>query len=97
MSEGAILFGLSLRPAGQRYAVAARRFLGRVDILPWDKEAADVYGPLRAELQRAGTMLAEMDLLIASHAMALGAVLVTNDQAMLRLPGVETEDWTRDV
>lgn len=97
VTAGEILFGLSLRPAGSRYAVAARRFMVRVDILPWDKEAADVYGPLRAELQRAGTMLAEMDLLIASHALAVGAVLVTNDQAMLRLPGLETEDWTRDV
>lgn len=71
--------------------------MGRVDIIPWDKEAADVYGPLRAELQRAGTILAEMDLLIAAHALAIGAVLVTNDQAMLRLTGLETEDWTRDV
>lgn len=68
----------------------------RVDIHPWDEEVAAVYGPLRGELQRAGTILSEMDLLIASHALALNAVLVTNDQAILRLPMLIAEDWTRE-
>ena len=57
---------------------------------------ATAYGPLRAELERTGRVLGPLDLLNAAHALAVGAVLVTNDQAMLRLSGLETEDWTRD-
>jgi tRNA(fMet)-specific endonuclease VapC len=72
-------------------------FLGRVEVLPWNQQVADMYGPLRAGLERRGRALAPLDLLIAAHALALGAVLVTNDQAMLRQTGLETEDWTRDV
>ena len=97
VTAGEIHFGLSLRPTGSRYAIAAQRFMRKIDILPWDTEAAATYGELRAELQRAGTILAEMDLLIASHALALRAVLVTNDQAMLQLPMVNAVDWTRDI
>jgi tRNA(fMet)-specific endonuclease VapC len=72
-------------------------FLRRVEVLPWSQRVADSYGHLRADLERSGRVLAPLDLLIAAHALSLGAVLVTNDQAMLQLPGVEKEDWTRDV
>ncbi len=66
-------------------------------MLPWNQQVADTYGLLRAELVSVGRSLSPLDLLIAAHALALGAVLVTNDQAMLRQTGLETEDWTRDV
>lgn len=65
--------------------------------MPWDTRAARTYGAFRADLERRGQTLAPLDLLIAAHALAVGVVLVTNDQAMLRLTGLETEDWTRDV
>lgn len=97
ITAGEIAFGLARHLRTHRLHVAMSEFLGRVDVLPWSQLVVDTYGPLRADLERRGRSLAPLDLLIAAHALAVGAVLVSNDQAMLRLTGIETEDWTRDV
>jgi tRNA(fMet)-specific endonuclease VapC len=97
ITAGEIAFGLARQIRTHRLHVAMNEFLGRVDVLHWNQQVADAYGPLRADLERRGQSLAPLDLLIAAHALALGAVLVTNDQAILRVTGLETEDWTRDV
>lgn len=97
VTTGELLCGLERRPASHRAAIATERFLAQVETIPWDALAARTYGAFRAELERQGHALAPLDLLIAAHALALGAVLVTNDQAMLRLTGLATQDWTRDV
>ena len=65
--------------------------------MPWDALVARTYSAFRVGLERRGQTLAPLDLMIAAHALSVGAVLVTNDQGMLRLPELETEDWTRDV
>lgn len=96
ITMGEVAFGFARSPSAVAQQVAFREFLGRVDVLPWDRVAANTYGPFRAELVRTGRPLSAHDLLIAAHALAAGAVLVTNDQAMLRLSGLETVDWTRD-
>jgi tRNA(fMet)-specific endonuclease VapC len=49
---------------------------------------------LRAALEAAGTPLGGMDTLIAAHALAIGATLVTNDHAFQHVPGLTVEDWT---
>jgi hypothetical protein len=46
--------------------------------MPLDSTAADVYGNVRAELERQGTPIGSLDTLIAAHAMSLGIKLVTN-------------------
>src|SRR5271156_4248605 len=81
ITQGELLFGLAKRPAATRLHLAVREFLRRVDALPWDSTAAERYGPLRAATARLGKVLAPLDLLIAAHALSLGAVLVTNDRA----------------
>ncbi|MCX7287601.1 MAG: hypothetical protein NTW20_08585 [Rhodobacterales bacterium] len=52
-----------------------------------------VYGRLRAELERHGKPLAAMDLLIASHALSEGCVLVTADQAFALVDELTLEAW----
>jgi tRNA(fMet)-specific endonuclease VapC len=49
---------------------------------------------VRAGLEGSGTSLAPLDLLIAAHALSVGAVLVTNDQAFRFVAGLDTQDWT---
>jgi tRNA(fMet)-specific endonuclease VapC len=92
-----MLFGLARRPDATALPAVVREFLRRVDVLPWDTSAAEVYGPARAATQREGKVLAPADLLIGSHALSLGAILVTNDRAFRQLPGLPTEDWTEEV
>jgi tRNA(fMet)-specific endonuclease VapC len=69
-------------------------FLIRVTILPWDSKAAQEYGILRAALERSGQPIGNLDLMIAAHALATGAILVTNDRAFTRIKNLKTENWT---
>lgn len=97
VTAGEITSGFAQSPTAHSQLVAYRELLGNVAVLPWNQMVADTYGPLRAGLMRAGRSLSPLDLLIAAHALAVGAVLVTNDHAMLRLSDIASENWTREV
>jgi tRNA(fMet)-specific endonuclease VapC len=72
--------------------------LFKLQILPWGSAEAAAYGRLRAKLEAAGTILSELDLQIAAHAIAVGAVLVTNDKALRRIKELNgTVNWASDV
>jgi tRNA(fMet)-specific endonuclease VapC len=61
----------------------------------FDELAASHYGPLRATLESRGTPIGPLDTLIAAHALALQATLVTNNvREFSRVPGLTLEDWT---
>ncbi|MHB1282224.1 MAG: PIN domain-containing protein [Acidithiobacillus sp.] len=94
ITEGELLFGLAKRPVAKRLHVAVREFLRRVDVLPWDSSTAEHYGIVRADMERRGRILASLDLLIATHALSVGAVLVTNDRAFSQMADLKVEDWT---
>ena len=80
ITEGELLFGLAKRPSAERLHIAVGEFLRRADVLPWDSAVAKHYGIVRADLECHGKVLSPLDLLIAAHALAVGAVLVTNDR-----------------
>lgn len=63
-------------------------------MLPWDSSIAKQYGTVRADMERRGKILAPLDLLIAVHALSVGAVMVTNDQAFSQVADLFIEDWT---
>lgn len=94
ITEGELLFGLAKRPDAKRLHLAVRELLRRVDVLPWDSAIAKRYGTVRADMARQGKILAPLDLLIATHALSVGAVLVTNDRAFGQVAGLYVEDWT---
>ena len=96
ITHGEILFGLARKPEALRLRAAVDGLLGAVHILPWD--AASAYGKLRADLGAAGKTLAGLDLLIAAHALAMGATLVTHDRAFAHAATfVEVVDWATDL
>jgi len=94
ITEGELLFGLAKRPAAKQLHVAVRELLKRIDVLPWDSVAAEHYGIVRANMSSQGKVLSPLDLLIATHALSIEAVLVTNDQAISQMPNLHIEDWT---
>lgn len=94
ITEAELLYGLARKPGATSLTKAVHSFLRHVKALTWDSEAAARYGVLRAHLEAAGTPLGGMDTLIAAHALATGATLVTNDRAFGRVPDLIIEDWT---
>ncbi len=94
ITEGELLFGLAKRPDAKRLHAAVRELLKRVDVLPWDSATAKRYGQVRADMKRQGQILGPLDLLIATHALAVGAVLVTNYRAFRQMAGLQLADWT---
>lgn len=94
MTEGELLFGLAKRPDAKRLHAAVRELLRRVDALPWNSAAAECYGRLRASMERQGKSLGPLDLLIAAHALSVGAILVSNDRAFGQVTELPVEDWT---
>ncbi len=92
ITEAELLFGLAKNPA-TKHAGAARAFLATVTVMPWTSQTAAAYAQVRAELEAAGTPLKALDTLIAAHARALGATLVTDDRAFRHVEGLVIESW----
>ncbi|WP_284947042.1 type II toxin-antitoxin system VapC family toxin [Acidisoma cladoniae] len=95
ITEGELLFGLAKRPSATRLHRSVRELLRRIDVLPWTSATAERYGVERAQMAREGRILAPIDLLIAAHALSVGAVLVTNDQVFASVTDLIVEDWTQ--
>ena len=88
-----IRYGLEKRPTATRLRALAESTLDTLEILPWTEACSRIYGRLRAELERHGKPLAALDLLIASHALSEGCVLVTADQAFALVEELTLEAW----
>ena len=89
-----LLYGAARHPE----AVAIRReiadLVSRLAVLPWDEVAAEDYGALRAALEKAGTPLGAMDMMIAAHARSAGLTLVSNDVRHFdRVEGLSVANW----
>ncbi len=82
------------KSGSKRLLKAVEDLLGEISILPFDVPADEAYGQIRAALEAAGTPIGGNDLLIAAHASALGATIVTaNASEFKRVPGLAVENW----
>jgi len=98
ITEAEVRYGLAKRPQAHRLHTAVEALLFKLQIIPWGSEEAVAYGRLRAKLEAAGTVVSELDLQIAAHAIAVGAVLVTNDKALRRIKELNgTVNWASDI
>ena len=91
---GEINFGLA-KKGNLRLQAIVQRFIRHVDVLPWDEDVADFYGKLKAELLRQGKVLSPLDMMIAAHAFAVNATLITNDKAFSQVSSLRVEDWSK--
>ena len=95
VTEAELLYGAARKSDSVRLKTAVDEFLLRVDSLPWDSNAARRYADLRAALEISGTSMGNLDMMIAAHALAAEAILVTNDRSFFRLKHLKIEDWTK--
>ena len=77
-----------------RLLKAVEDLLGEIEVLPLDVPADTDYGGIRSDLEAAGKPIGSNDLLIAAHAYAVGATIVTaNSDEFKRIRGLNVENW----
>jgi tRNA(fMet)-specific endonuclease VapC len=88
-------FGVAKSEYRAKNAKALEEFITPLEIVFFGEEAAFAYGGIRAALEKAGTAIGPMDMLIAAHAVALSIPLVTNNtREFERVSDLEVLDWT---
>jgi tRNA(fMet)-specific endonuclease VapC len=80
-------------PQAKTLAAAVEEFLLRLEVLPWNSEAARHYALLRSALEREGEPMGNLDRMIAAQALAAEATLVTSDRVFRRVKGLKMKDW----
>jgi len=88
-------YGVAKSSHRDKNAKALDEFTIPLEVVPYDEAAAHVYGDIRASLEKDGTPIGSMDMLIAAHAVSLGIPLVTNNtREFIRIPSLNLIDWT---
>lgn len=87
-----LLFGLAKHPSPRLQKAYALQ-MEHLPTLALDPSVCVHYAKLRAFLEQAGTPIGANDTLIAAHALALDATLVSADAAFARVPGLRVENW----
>ncbi len=92
-----LMHGVEKSRAVEKNRIAIFLFLSPITVLEFHAPAAEEYGKIRAELERKGTPIGPMNLLIAGHARSEGLILVTNNtREFERVEGLIVEDWAQD-
>ncbi len=95
ITEAELRFWVASRPEEARVRIIVDNLLSQITSLPWNSALTSTYAQLKASCRQSGIALSELDLLIAAHALALDATLVTHDRAFRHIPGLRTEDWVQ--
>ncbi len=98
ITEAELLRGVAKKPEAKHLPLIVKEFLLRVEILPWDSDAANAYAQLRTACENEGKPLGTMDMLIAAHSVSAGTVLITNDKAFYNVKHrLALQDWTKHI
>jgi tRNA(fMet)-specific endonuclease VapC len=89
-----LCYGIAKSQFVERNREALEEFLLPLEIVDFDENAASAYGPVRAELKKAGWQIGPLDTQIGAHALSLDAVLVSDNTAEFRrIKGLQVENW----
>jgi tRNA(fMet)-specific endonuclease VapC len=98
ITEAELRYGLAKSPSAHTLRPSLEGFFAKIQVLAWDREEALAYGHLRAKQEASGKTLGNLDMLIAAHAIAVGAILVTKDNAFSRVADLrKTVNWATDL
>ena len=88
-----IAYGLNKKESS-RYQAVFDTLLEIVPVEPWSRPCAEEYVRIRGDLERAGTPIGVLDMMIAAAAKVAGAALVTdNTEQFSRVKGLKIENW----
>ena len=93
ITVGELRFGAEKRKSKKLHRLIDT-FIGALEVLAFDEEAANAFGKLCAQLYKRGTPIGALDTMIAAHAQAAGRILVTNNlRHFSRVSGLKLENW----
>ena len=91
-----LLYGVSKSSKPEQNQMALYQFVAPLEISPYGDEAAQYYGALRAYLEKTGTPIGPLDMLIAAHALSKDCTLITNNEnEFMRVPNLKIENWAK--
>jgi tRNA(fMet)-specific endonuclease VapC len=91
-----LLYGVSKSSKPEQNQIALTQFMAPLDILAYGDDTAQYYGDLRAHLEKQGTPIGALDMLIAAHALSINCTLVTNNgNEFIRVPNLKFENWVK--
>ena len=89
-----LAYGVEKSVQTERNRLALAMMLSSIDIAAFDDAAASEYGEIRASLEKGGTPIGSLDMLIAAHARSAGCTLVTNNtKEFCRVEGLKLANW----
>jgi len=89
-----LIYGAEASAAVERNLRDVEGFAARLEVLPYDSDAAAHTGQLRAELRKIGRPIGPYDEMIAGHARSRGVVVVTNNTKQFKnAPGIRLANW----
>ena len=89
-----LIHGVWKSQSVEKNRVALALFLANIEIMDFDSSAAESYGKIRADLEKAGKVIGPLDMMIAGHAKSLGYTIVTNNtKEFMCVNGVKLENW----
>jgi len=87
-------FGIAKSEAIEKNKRTIEVLLFILNVIPFTEEDAKVYGPIKAKLEKFGTLIVPLDTLIAAHALSRGFILVTNNEREFkRVYGLQIDNW----
>jgi len=93
ISYAELSYGLEKRGSEKLFS-EVNTVLGKLSIVAFDDSQSELYGKIRSKLEKSGTCLGDMDMLIAAAAMNENAVLVShNVKHFSKIKGIKVEDW----
>jgi len=91
-----LAYGVAKSSRPEQNQIALTQFVAPLEILPYGDEAAQYYGDLRVYLEKQGTPVGSLDMLIAAHALSIACTLVTNNEKeFIRIPELKIDNWAK--
>ncbi len=87
-------YGVFKSQRQEQNRIALKQFTTSLTIIPFGSRTTEIYGQIRADLERQGIVVGALDLLIASQAISSDLCLVTNNvRELSRIPGLTIKNW----
>lgn len=93
-----LVHGVEKSKSIEKNRVALALLLANIEIMNFDSLAAEHYGKIRSDLEKAGIPIGPLDMMIAGHAKSLGYTVVTNNtKEFERVKGLKLENWVENL